>query len=74
MVDARPRVERCKKKKRKKKVIAFIIRALPTKYKFYRGFSVSRPVKELNGERGKKERKEERKEYKKVGKCIYARI
>lgn len=59
MVDARARVEeRCKKKK-KEKVIAFIIRALPTKYKFYRGFSVSRPVKELNGG-GKKERKKGR--------------
>ena len=68
MVDARPRVERCKKKKkeRKKKVIAFIIRALPTKYKFYRGFSVSRPVKELNGEGGKrKERKKGRKKIEK---------
>lgn len=61
--------------KKKEKVIAFIIRALPTKYKFYRGFSVSRPVKELNG-RGKKERKKGR-NIKKLGNIyiyIYARI
>ena len=74
MVDARPRVERCKKKKkeRKKKVIAFIIRALPTKYKFYRGFSVSRPVKELNGEGGKRKERKKGRNIKKLGN-VYTR-
>lgn len=72
MVDARARVEEDAKKKKKEKVIAFIIRALPTKYKFYRGFSVSRPVKELNGG-GKKERKKGR-NIKKLGNIyIYIR-
>lgn len=59
-------------KKKKEKVIAFIIRALQTKYKFCRGFSVSRPVKELNGG-GKKERKKGR-NIKKLGNIyIYTR-